>query len=311
MPFTRPDIIRPPSERRSYFLPLTSGCSNNTCTFCSYYYSARLQIRDLAEVKREIDAVALYRESSIRLPDIPEIVYVIAHEWDGKGVFLQDGDALVYPFPKMKLALEHLNQKLPSVERVATYTTAQDILRRSPAELKELKELKLGIVYMGLESGDDEILRKVNKGVDTRQMVEAARRAKEAGILTSITVILGLGGPEKSEEHAFKTARVLSEMDPDYVGALTLTLYPGTPLYQEWRQGSFSLISPFQSLKELVLIIENSNFTDCFFSSMHASNYLAVRGRLPQDKARMLDQLKRVIEEGDESRLRPEFLRGL
>jgi radical SAM superfamily enzyme YgiQ (UPF0313 family) len=311
MPFSRPDIIRPPSERRSYFLPLTSGCSNNTCTFCNYYYSAKLQIRDLEEVKREIDAVALYVKSGIRLPDIPEIAYIIAHEWDGKGVFLQDGDALVYPFSKLELALEYLNQKLPSVERVATYATAQDILRRSPGELKELKELKLGILYMGLESGDDEILRKVAKGVDTRQMIEAARRAKEAGILTSITVILGLGGPEKSETHARETARVLSEMDPDYVGALTLTLYPGTPLYQEWKQGSFSLISPFQSLKELVLIIENSSFTDCFFSSMHASNYLAVRGRLPQDKARMIDQLKRVIEEGDESLLRPEFLRGL
>ncbi len=310
MPFNRPEIIRPPSEWRSYYLPLTSGCSNSTCTFCNYYGS-KLQIRDLDEVKREIDAVALYVKSGIRLPDVPDIVYIIAQEWDGKGVFLQDADALVYPFPKLKTALEYLNQKLPSVERVAAYATALDILRRSPAELKELRELKLGILYTGLESGDDEVLLKVDKKINSRQMIEAARRAKEAGMLTSVMVILGLGGAERSETHALETARVLSEMDPDYAGALTLMFTPGTPIYQELEQGSFTPISEFQSLRELLIMIENSSFTDCFFSSMHASNYLAVRGNLPQDKDRMVAQLKRMIEEGDQSSLRPEYLRGL
>lgn len=310
MSFDRPEIIRPPSEWQSYYLPLTSGCSNNTCTFCNYYGS-KLQIRDLDEVKREIDAVALYVKSGIHLPDIPDIVYMIAHQWDGKGVFLQDADALVYPFPKLKIALEHINEKLPSVERVASYATALDILRRSPSELKELKELKLGILYTGLESGDDEILLQVDKKIDSRQMIDAVQRVKEAGILTSVMVILGLGGIERSERHALETARVLSKMDPDYVGALTLIFTPGTPIYQEWREGSFSPISQFQSLQELMLIIENSSFTDCYFSSMHASNYLAVRGRLPQDKARMISQLKRMIEEGDQSSLRPEIFRRL
>jgi len=173
-----------------------------------------------------------------------------------------------------------------------------------------LKELKLGILYTGLESGDDEVLQRVSKGVNSQQMIEAARRAKEAGMLTSIMVILGLGGTERSETHAFETARVLSEMDPDYAGALTLSLPSGTPIYQEWKQGSFSPISPFQSLKELMVIVDNSSFTNCFFCSMHASNYLTVRGRLPQEKDRMIGQLKHVIEEGDRSSLRPEFLRG-
>jgi len=268
-------------------------------------------MRDLDEVKREIDAVALYVKSGIHLPDIPDIVYIIAQQWDGKGVFLQDADALVYPFPKMKVALEYLNQKLPSLERVAAYATGTDILRRSPAELDELKELKLGIIYMGLESGDDEILLKIDKRIDSHQMIEAARRVKEAGILMSAMVILGVGGTGRSETHALETARVLSEMDPDYVGALTLLFTPGTPIYQEWKQGSFSPISEFQSLRELLIMIENSSFTDCFFSSMHASNYLAVRGRLPQDKERMVDQLKRMIEEGDQSSLRPESYRRL
>ncbi|MFC2004879.1 radical SAM protein [Chloroflexota bacterium] len=310
MHFNRPDIFRPPSERLSYYLPLTSGCSNNTCTFCNYYGS-KLRIRALDEVKSEIDALALYLESGLRLPDIPDMVYIQAHQWDGKRVFLQDGDALVYPFPKLKIALEYLNRKLPSVERVASYTTAQDILRRSLGELKELKELKLEILYMGLESGDDEILRKISKGVDSRQMIEAARRAREAGILTSVIYILGLGGAGSSERHALETARVLSEMDPDYVGALTLIFTPGTPIYQELQQGSFLPISELQSLSELKTIIENSSFTDCFFSSVHPSNYLTVRGRLPQDKEKMLAQLKPVLEDADPSSLRPEFLRGL
>jgi len=310
MPFDRPEIIRPPSEWKSYYLPLTAGCSNNTCTFCNYYGS-KLQIRDVDEVKKEIDALALYVKSGIRLPDIPDIVYYIANEWDGKEVFLQDADALVYPFPKMKEVLEYLKQKLPSLERMAAYATALDILRRSPEELKELKELKLGILYTGLESGDDEILLKIDKRIDSRQMIDAVRRAKEAGILTSVMVILGLGGTEKSETHALETARVLSEMDPDYVGALTLLFTPGTPIYQELQEGRFSPISEFQSLRELLTIMENSSFTDCFFSSMHASNYLAVRGSLPRDKDRMVEQLKRMIEEGDPSRLRPEFYRRL
>ncbi len=310
MSFVRPEIIRPPSEWKSYFLPLTSGCSNKTCTFCNYYGS-RLKIRDLDDVKREIDAIALYMKKSVYILGMPDVVYEISQRWDGKMVFLQDGDALVYPPPKLKAVLQHVNQKLPSVERIATYATAQDILRINSNELKELRELKLGILYMGLESGDDEVLQRTAKGVDSQQMIEAGKKTKEAGILTSITVILGLGGIEGSEKHALETSRVLSYMDPDYVGALTLSLVPGTPLYEEWKQGSFSLISPFQSLKELLTMIQNSSFTNCFFSSMHASNYVAVRGTLPQDKERMIGELERVIKKGDPFSLRPEFLRGL
>jgi len=310
MPFRRPEIIRPPSEWKSYFLPLTSGCSNNTCTFCNYHGS-RLKIRDLDDVRREIDAIALYMKKGVYIAGMPDVVYAISQRWDGKMVFLQDGDALVYPSPKLKVVLQHINQKLLSVERIATYATAQDILRINSSELKELKELKLGILYMGLESGGDEVLQRTAKGADSQQMIKAGRKAKEAGILTSITVILGLGGIEGSEKHALETSRVLSDMDPDYVGALTLTLVPGTPLYEEWKQGSFSLTSPFQSLKELLIMIENSSFTNCFFSSMHASNYFAVRGTLPQDKERMISELKRVIKKGDPFSLRPEFMRGL
>jgi len=308
--FERPDIFRPPSERESYFLPLTSGCSNNTCTFCGLY-GTKLRLRDVREVKKEIDALSMYVRHGVRVPDIENIVYAIAQRWDGRRVFLQDGDAIVYPFPKLVEALQYLNEKFPNLERIGSYATPQDILRRSVDELKKLKELKLSIFYTGIESGDDEVLQKIGKGVNSSQMIEAGRKAKEAGVTLSLTVILGLGGVEGSRKHVLETARVLSAIDPEYVGALTLTLVPGTPLWQECQQGSFHPITPFESLEELKGLVENSSFTDCFFSSMHASNYLSVRGRLPQDKGRMLKELERVLSKKDPSLLRPEFLRGL
>ena len=308
--FERPGIFRPPSERGSYFLPLTSGCSNNTCTFCGFY-GTRLRMRDVNDIKREIDALALYVRNGVRVPEIENIVYAVAQGWDGRRVFLQDGDALVYPFPKLVDVLRYLNEKFPNLERIGSYATPQDILRRTVSELEELRQLKLGILYVGLESGDDEVLVKVGKGVNREQLVEAGRKAKEAGITLSLTVILGLGGVEGSKKHVLGTASVLSEIDPEYAGALTLTLVPGTPLYQEWKQGNFSLISPFEFLEELKAIIGNSSFTDCFFSSMHASNYLSVRGRLPQDKERLIGELESVLTERDPATLRPEFLRGL
>ena len=294
MSFNRPAIIRPPSEWRSYFLPLTSGCSNNTCTFCGYYGS-KLQIRDIADVKSEMDALAVFARSGIRVPNTPNVVYAVAQDWDGRRIFLQDGDALVYPFPKLREVLQYLNEKLPIIERIGTYATPQDILRRSVDELKELRQLRLGIFYTGLETGDDELLQKIGKGVNSDQVIEAGRKVKEAGISFSVTVILGLGGIEGSMKHALETARVLTGIDPDYVGALTLTLVPGTPLHDQCERNEFHPLSPFQSLEELRLMIENSNFTSCFFSSMHASNYLSVREKLPQDREKGLRELQKGL----------------
>ena len=308
--FERPEIIRPPSERRSYFLPLTSGCSNNTCAFCNYYGS-RLRIRELDEVKQELDALSLYMKYGIGSASIPSIVYMIAQQWDQKRIFLQDGDALVYPYSKLVEVLQYTNEKFPHLDRIGTYATPQDILRRSQQELETLRELKLSIFYTGVESGDDEVLKSIGKGVNYQYIVEAGTKVKQADIAFSVTVILGLAGIEGSEQHSLETARILTDIDPDYAGALTLTLVPGTPLHERWQKGDFHPIDPFQSLEELRTIVEKSSFSNCFFSSMHASNYFSVRGRLPSEKQRMLEELEDMLTDRDFSRLRPEFLRGL
>ncbi|HUW63236.1 MAG TPA: radical SAM protein [Spirochaetia bacterium] len=310
MSFLRPSIIRPPSEWRSYFLPLTAGCSNNTCTFCNYYGS-KLHVRKVEEVLAEIDALAAYKQQGVAVAGMPEIVYAIGRGWDGQRVFLQDGDALVYPFLKLKQVLEHLNEKFPRLERVASYATARDILRRTPAELRELRDLKLGIVYMGVESGDEAVLSSIRKGASYQEMVEAGRRVKDAGILLSATVILGLAGVAGSTVHALSAARILTDIDPDYAGALTLTLVPGTPIFDAVQRGELQLVTPFRSLEELKLIVENASFTDCFFSSVHASNYFTVRGRLPKEKAKVVQTLENVLAQRDPSLLRAEYSRGL
>jgi radical SAM superfamily enzyme YgiQ (UPF0313 family) len=286
-------LVRPPSEAGSLLLPVTLGCSHNTCTFCGTYAGVKFRIRRLEDIKRTIDSVARNYARSIRR------------------VFLENGDALISPQYILVGVLKYLNERFPNLERIGTYASPQAALIKSAAELKELHELGIQIAYMGVETGDEELLLKVKKGVTYDQMVEAARKLKQAGITISVTVILGLGGVEGSESHAMGTARILSDIDPDFAGALTIMLVPGTPLYKDWQEGKFSLISPFQSLAELKLIIENSSFTNCFFTANHASNYLPIKSRLPEQKEAVLALIDDVLTSKDMSRLRPEFIRAL
>ncbi len=286
-------IIRPPSEAASFLLPVTIGCSHNRCTFCGTYKGTRFDILALDDIKKIIDRVARNYAFSV-----------------GR-VFLENGDALICPQPLLTGVLTHLKAKFPRLERVTTYGTPKSVLRKTPEQLKELRDLGLTLVYMGLESGDDDVLKRVNKGVTSEQMVSAGRKLKDSGMATSITVILGLGGAEESDRHAIKTAEVLSRMDPDFAGALTLVLKPGTPLYQDWQEGRFTPVSAWQSLQELKLIIEHSSFTDCFFTSNHASNYLPLTLCLPQQKAAAIKLIDEVLARKDISRLRPDFMRAL
>jgi radical SAM superfamily enzyme YgiQ (UPF0313 family) len=285
--------VRPPSEANSLLLPVTIGCSHNTCTFCGTYTNVKFRIRPLEDIKRDIDEVAKN------------------YSWSLRRVFLENGDAIIAPQRRLVEVLKYLNEKFPNLEKIGSYTSPQATLIKSVDELKELHELGLTIAYLGVETGDEELLKKIDKGATYDQIVEAGRKIKQAGITLSVTVILGLGGPEGSRKHARGTARILSDLDPDFAGALTLMLVPGTPLHKDWEEGRFELITPFQSLAELKMIIENAKFTDCFFTANHASNYLPIKARLPSQKAAVLKLINEVLETKDMSRLRPEFTRAL
>lgn len=267
------------------------GCSHNKCIFCGSYKDKKFRIKSLGEI--EEDVIEAKRFKGI------------------KRVFLCDGDALIIPQRKLVPILESIKTHLPQVERVGTYANAKSILRKTGDELRYLKDLGLGIVYLGVETGSEELLSRIRKGVTYNQMVKAAHRVKEAEITLSVTVILGLGGVKGSMDHALKTARILTDIDPDYVGALTLMLIPGTPLYEDYLNGTFEPLDQFGFIKELGVIIANSQFTDCLFTSNHASNYLPIRAYLPQEKEKVLELISYVLKTGDHRMLRPEFLRAL
>jgi len=286
-------VVRPPSEANSFLLPVTVGCSHNACTFCSTFYDFKFSVRGADEICRDIDEVAEHYSRSVRR------------------VFLENGDALMAPQHILVEVLAHLKKRFPYLERVGTYASPRSALVKSPEELKKLHDLGLSIAYLGVETGDEELLKKINKGATRAEIVEAGRKLKQAGITLSVTVILGLAGPEDSEKHAIATGGILTEIDPDFAGALTLTLMQDSPLHKDYLEGRFKLISPFQSIKELKLIIENSDFTDCFFTANHASNYLPIKVRLPAQKTEALKLIEKVLDSRDPSMLRPEYLRAL
>ena len=286
-------VYRPPSEANSFLLPLTIGCSHNGCTFCGNYLGVNFRIRRLEDIEKDIDSVARNYSGSVRR------------------VFLENGDALIYRQRELVEVMKHLNRRFLNLERVGTYATPRSALIKSVDELRELRRLGLKIAYMGVETGDEELLLKINKGVTYDQIVEAGRKLKQAGITASVTVILGLGGVEGSEKHASQTAKILTDIDPDFVGALTIMLVPGTPLYRDYQEKRFKLISPLQSLIELKNIIQDSNYTSCFFTANHASNYLPIKVRLPERKEEILKLIDDILVNKETSQLRSESMRVL
>lgn len=287
------NIYRPPSEAGSLLLQVTVSCSHNRCTFCNAYKGVKFRIKSREEI----------------LEDILEVGRYSRHHRIEK-IFLCDGDALIIPQKRLVEIFELIREHIRGVERIGIFGNTKGILRKSVDELRQLKELGLGIVYLGVESGNDAILEATRKGATYERTLEAGRRIKEAGITLSAMILLGLGGVEKSMDHALDTARILTAIDPDYVGALTLMVYPGTPLGDEFEAGRFSIPDTFGFLRELGVIIANSNFTHCFFTSNHASNYLPIRAWMPEEKEMTVATIQRVIEEADKKKLRPEYLRA-
>jgi len=226
-------------------------------------------------------------------------------------VFLADGDALVLPQKELLWICDKLLENLPGLQRIGIYGNTKAILRKKVDELIELRERKLGIIYYGLETGDDVTREITRKGSSSRDAVNAGLRVKEAGIKLSITIMLGVAGIQRSHEHAIRTGKALSEIDPDYVGALTTMVVPGTLLYSKMEASEFQLPSVFELLAELREIIAHSSFSNCLFFSNHASNYLPIKARLPGEKEKTLQFIDSVIKGGERASLRPEFLRGL
>jgi radical SAM superfamily enzyme YgiQ (UPF0313 family) len=282
--------IRPPSEAYSILLQVTLGCSHNKCSFCGTYKDKRFAIKDDKVILSDILFASKYMKRQDK-------------------AFLMDGDALIIPQKRLMWILGRIKEHLPWVKRVGAYANAKSIKMKTSEQLVELRKTGLEILYYGVETGDDELRKRITKGSDAKTCIEMGRKVKEAGIKLSVTVLLGIAGKEGSLKHAKATGELLSAMDPDFVGALTVMLIPGTPLYDEFRSGHFELPDQKGLLTELREMIRHTRLSKGLFYSNHASNYLPVKARLPKGKQDALDLIDRALQ-GDIG-LRPEWMRAL
>ncbi len=286
-------IWRPPSEARSLILQATIGCSHNACIFCVSYKDKKFRVRGAKGIQSDLDSLQeTYKDRVSR-------------------VFLADGNALAMSTTELLDTLAVLRKELPSLARVGVYGYTKDVREKSVEDLKSLNEAGLGIVYLGLETGDDDILRWARKGINSAENIKACKKIRDAEIPLSLTIILGLGGLDNSNKHAIATAHVLNQIDPEYVGALTLMTPPGTQIHQMVESQEFIPMKAMDILTELKTLVEHLNLTECIFRTNHASNYLPIKGTLNQDKSRLLEILTDTIETGATENLRPSFMRGL
>jgi radical SAM superfamily enzyme YgiQ (UPF0313 family) len=284
-------VFRPPSEHDAYILQATIGCSHNHCTYCDMYRDKRFRIRALGETLEDLQLAA--RAAGPRIEKL----------------FVADGDALVMPLAHWLAILERAAALFPRLRRVSCYAMARNVLEKTDAELRRLREAGLTRLYLGPESGDDQVLKRIAKGGTFADHVEAARRAHAAGLETSVIALLGAGGIERSAEHAERTAALVTAMDPAYFAALTLTVVPGTPMARLEQTGRFRLPGVPALLGELRTIVDQARPRDALFRTNHASNYLPLEGRLPRDRQRIVAVLDAAI--AGRIPLRPEATRGL
>ena len=283
-------VYRPPSEAGSFIIQVTIGCAHNKCTFCNMYKGKKFRIRNMEEIYRELE----------------EAKEVYGHV---DRIFLADGDALVLPMKNLRDILLKIKLLFPECNRVSSYAAPGDVLAKSQDEMTELKDLGLKMIYMGAESGSDEILRKIKKGADSRQIIEAGKKIKNSGIKFSATFISGIGGKKYWKENAVESARVVNSMQPDYVGLLTLLIEDGTELCRDMRSGKFELLNPREVMLETRELIKDIDISNCVFRSNHASNYVPLGGTLSQDKQKLIDKIDRVLK--GEQGYKPEEFRML
>ncbi|WP_404987864.1 radical SAM protein [Clostridium culturomicium] len=272
-------VYRPPSEGRSLIIQATIGCSHNKCTFCEMYKDKKFRMRNIDEVFEDL------RSARARYSYIEKI-------------FLADGDALIIPTNRLILILDEINSLFPECKRITVYASPKSILLKSPEELSLLKEHGLYMVYLGLESGDDTILAAVNKGASSSQLIEAGKRIKDADIKISCTLISGLGGKEKWTEHAINSAKVINEIDPDYLGLLTLRV-ENRLINQDVINGRLTLLSAKEVLEEAHLLIKNLDLSNCVFRSNHASNYVSLGAVLGDEKEELLQDIEEILKKDE------------
>lgn len=283
-------VYRPPSEARSLIVQLTIGCAHNKCSFCTMYKDKQFRVRKLSEIKEDFaEASRRYGRERLR-------------------IFLADGDALVMKTKDLLEIIQYAKECFPRAERISSYGTPGDVLRKSEEELIALRKAGLELIYMGAESGDDVVLEQINKGVTREEIIAAGQKLKKCGIGTSITLISGLGGKERLKEHALESADLISKMKPDYVGFLTLMLDEPAPILKEIREGRLTLLEPEDVLAEMRLFLQHVDSEGTVFRSNHASNYIVLRGNLNRDIPSMLEYLDEVEAQ---RRFRPERYRAL
>lgn len=284
------NLYRPPSEARSLIIQATIGCSHNKCSFCSMYKDKKFRIKKTEEIIEDINQGRNLYSNINR-------------------VFLADGDALMIKTPELAKILKHIRTNIPECERIGIYASPKSIMTKSPEELKALKDEGLSIAYMGLESGSDEILLDINKGVTSDEIINAGKKIKDAGILLSVTLISGLGGRKNWKDHAVKSATAINKISPNYLGLLTLMIEPNTQLYDDVNSGKFEILTPEEITLETLELLTHLDAQGCIFRSNHASNYISLRGTLNEDRDRMMGELKQALS-GD-IKFKDEFLRGL
>ncbi|ABK62032.1 MULTISPECIES: radical SAM protein [Clostridium] len=281
-------VYRPPSEAYSLIIQVTLGCSHNKCTFCDMYKDRSFKIKSLEEVFEDLELSRKYYK------------YV-------RRIFLADGDALILKTENLEKILIKIKELFPECERVAVYGTPADILRKSEEDLIKLKNLGLDIIYIGVESGSDEVLKDVKKGVTSEEIIKAGQKVKRTGIKLSATLISGLGGKEKSQLHAVESARVISAINPDYLGILTLMNAPGTEMHEKIANNEITLLNPKEVMVETRELIRNLEVENCVFRSNHASNYAPLAATLGEEKEALLKTLDDII--GSDYSFKEEYYR--
>lgn len=273
-------VFRPPSEAESFILRVTRGCAHNSCTYCNMYRGVKFEKLSDDQIMRQI---------------------AMAYSTDAEGVrrvFLADGDALVLPTERLLNILAVLKKYFPNLERVSSYAAPRDILAKSVEELTELRQAGLALLYYGMESGDAQTLKDIRKGVNDKQSIEAGKRVIAAGMKLSIMIILGIAGKEGSTRHALATAHAINEIKPTMLSALSLMLYRGSELKEQFERGEFHPLTPAQLMEELKLIMEHVDLPESehmIFRSNHVSNYIRLAATLPRDKEQLLKDIDKSI----------------